>query len=282
MNKLEFPMGRAHRLASDDRPEGVSCGTAGPSLGPVRLLRRTIAGFEPRPTAELDFVLSKAFSRPLTMEKRVLELSVIARALDKGDLAQAMIATLHMRLPTLDEEQARRARRAETLVKGGFDPDEPRDARGRWSSEGGNVFPSSANSLWGQRQGGADMIPAQNVPGGNGEGERGNQRSNGFQGNPNVQIDPSLTITEVPVGEAMAQRNSRGGQSVNMPDHRVFGTGPNINTGYSGFFAPSGEVGLVMNGHGYIVSSTRGYQLNVTTNFVNGVPMTSIEPYRGY
>jgi hypothetical protein len=147
MNDLRSWPGRAHRLDSVGRCGGVSCDANGPNLGPVRLLRRTIFGFEPRPAAELDFILSRALGAPVEMAKRRPDLESIARALDEGEFAEAAIATLHMRLPVLDEAQAARARAAEKLVKAGFNPDEPRDERGRWTSGGG----------------GGDIIPIQYV-----------------------------------------------------------------------------------------------------------------------
>jgi hypothetical protein len=115
----------------------VSCDENGPSLGPVRLLRRTMFGFEPRPQAELDFVFAKTFGAPIDWRGRMPDLLEIARALDEKNLALAMIMTLHLRLPNLNEAQTRRAKNTDALLKAGFNPDEPRDELGRWTSGGG-------------------------------------------------------------------------------------------------------------------------------------------------
>lgn len=136
MNRSSPLPGRGHRLDLAGQ-HGVSCDAHGPKLGPVSLLRRTLFGFVPRPAAELDFVASKALGVPLRMAAELMPaLSAIADALDRGDLALAVIATLHLNLPALDDAQALRARRAETLLKAGFNPDEPRDVRGRCPSRG--------------------------------------------------------------------------------------------------------------------------------------------------
>jgi hypothetical protein len=163
MNDLGPPPGRAYRLAPAGHRNGVSCDANGPSLGPVRLLRRTMFGFEPRPANELDFVLSRAFAAPVRMAKRTPELAAVAVALEEGDLARATITTLHMRLPALDNARASRAHTAEKLIKGGFNPDEPRDGRGRWTSEGG----------------GADVVPVQYVPARNGNRAESGGQSDG-------------------------------------------------------------------------------------------------------
>jgi hypothetical protein len=153
MNRTAVLPGRGYRLDARASSEGVSCDENGPRLGPARLLRRTIFGFEPRPAAELDFVFAKTFGAPLDWRSRLPGLLAIASALDENNLALAMIGTLHLRLPVLNDEQAGRARGAEKLLKA-FNPDEPRDERGRWTS-GGNtiVIPPQELSAGDHQQG---------------------------------------------------------------------------------------------------------------------------------
>ena len=56
-----------------------------------------------------------------------------AQALNAGDVAFAMIATVHLRLPELDAASAARlAQSNQDLAK--YDPSEPRDWRGRWTT----------------------------------------------------------------------------------------------------------------------------------------------------
>jgi hypothetical protein len=116
---------------------GVSCGENGPRIGPIHLLKRTERGFEPRWVGELDFVLSAAMNRPVHFTSKMGGLKAAADALEKGDLARAMLVTQFMWLPSLpDEDALRRAVDADSLAKSGFNPDQPRDEDGRWSSGG--------------------------------------------------------------------------------------------------------------------------------------------------
>lgn len=60
---------------------------------------------------------------------------LIAEALNRSDFARAMIAAVLTRTPEIDREAARRLASAESrLAK--YDPNEPRDWRGRWTRDG--------------------------------------------------------------------------------------------------------------------------------------------------
>jgi hypothetical protein len=65
-------------------------------------------------------------------------LGAVARALNAGDMVRASIAAVHLRLPPLDWPGAVRIAEAHDLLKQ-YDPNEPRDARGRWTTEGGGA-----------------------------------------------------------------------------------------------------------------------------------------------
>ena len=54
MDGAKFQAERGYRLDPPGHPRGVNCGAQGPALGPIRLLVKTAAGFEPRPLAELN------------------------------------------------------------------------------------------------------------------------------------------------------------------------------------------------------------------------------------
>ena len=65
-----------------------------------------------------------------------------ARALDEGELHRAMLATQHMRLPYLSEDEARRAADAEALSKASpDDPDHPGWPAGAADGRGGQFRP---------------------------------------------------------------------------------------------------------------------------------------------
>ena len=125
------------RLAPETDEFGLSCDEEGPRIGPVRLLKRTDRGFEPRWVGELDFVLSAAMQRPVQFADKMRGLRAVANALENGDLARAMLVTQFMWLPSLpDEEAFQRAVEADSLAKAGFNPDQARDSRGQWSDSG--------------------------------------------------------------------------------------------------------------------------------------------------
>ncbi len=75
---------------------GVSCDEDGPSIGPIRLLRRTEVGLEPRPAEELDFIFKRALDCSPEFTKSIRGLRSVAKALQEGNLAHAMIVTQFM------------------------------------------------------------------------------------------------------------------------------------------------------------------------------------------
>jgi hypothetical protein len=72
-------------------------------------------------------------------------LKVAATALNDGDLGRAMVATLHLRMTNLDTAGAKRIADADA-VRAKYDPNQPRDWHGRWTTEGDAVTPSGAPS----------------------------------------------------------------------------------------------------------------------------------------
>ncbi|MGA8170984.1 MAG: hypothetical protein WB816_09170 [Methylocystis sp.] len=142
MDGVKFQAARGHLLDSPGHPRGVSCGAQGPSLGPIRLLLKTADGFEPRPVAELNVLLGRIFARPIDCAGLQGGLWAAARALNEGELVRAMIATQHMRLPYLSEDEARRAASAEALSKASpDDPDHPGWPAGAAGARGGQFRP---------------------------------------------------------------------------------------------------------------------------------------------
>jgi hypothetical protein len=114
-----FPLGRRFAL-SDQRGHGVSCDANGAFVGAVPLLEpcRNCGGFQnwrPRPVAELNRDLSKRYGVPIEFDAKLEGLAAIARALDRGDLLHAHIATLHLQIPD-PPPLANAARSASELV----------------------------------------------------------------------------------------------------------------------------------------------------------------------
>jgi hypothetical protein len=101
--------------------DGLSCGETGLTYGALTLVSRSATGkFQVGP-------FTKAAA--MGFADRDSGLQAVANALNQGNLGLAQIAALHLRLPPVDAEMARH------LVKYNFDPNQPRDWHGRWSSE---------------------------------------------------------------------------------------------------------------------------------------------------
>ena len=129
---------RMFRLTNESGGLGLSCGPAGLALAGVPLLRSTQAGFVPRPTSEIASLLKAAYGEdPTALLPR---LGVIAQALNRGDFGYAAIAAVQTRTPELSQEATARLANAEReLIK--YDPSEPRDWHGRWTTGEGVSAP---------------------------------------------------------------------------------------------------------------------------------------------
>jgi hypothetical protein len=116
---------------------GLSCTAEGVSLAGVPLLRRTIAGLTPRPPDELAVLMKGAYGHDIDATRAYPGLDVIAQALNNGDIGRAMVATIHLRLPDLNEEGAAHIAWADEALNK-YDPNEPRDSHGRWATGDGS------------------------------------------------------------------------------------------------------------------------------------------------
>jgi hypothetical protein len=115
------------------------------SLAGVPLLRKTAAGFAPRPASEIAALLKAAYGEdPTNLQSR---LGALAQALNAGDFAKAMIAAVHTRTPELSQKAALKLAKADgELAKHNYNPDEPRDWHGRWTKDG-SAGPESTAAL---------------------------------------------------------------------------------------------------------------------------------------
>jgi hypothetical protein len=136
---------RMFRLVDGPDDLGLSCNPDGLFLAGVPLLRKTRAGFVPRPASEIAALIKAAYGAGGDQIRLQSSLSLIARALNSGDFALAAIAAVQTRTPELSREAAARLVNAEgELTKYNFNPDEPRDQHGRWTRDGSSDPASSA------------------------------------------------------------------------------------------------------------------------------------------
>jgi hypothetical protein len=119
---------------------GLSVDAEGLYLGACALIAKRAGRFVPRGPAALDYLLTLAYGGANDAAAFHGALWPIARKLDDGDLTGAMIRALLLELPDLpDEASCLRLESANDLFKLGFDPDQPRDAQGRWSDAGSSA-----------------------------------------------------------------------------------------------------------------------------------------------
>jgi hypothetical protein len=130
-------MRRLHERSPHSR--GLSVDSEGVTLGPdCVLVRRTDKGYERAPVGEIVDLTRSVFGRDHRLERLPIVLARITEALAAGDLVKAQLLGLEIPIHDLDDRQLMRLRRAGNLVKE-YDPNQPRDERGRWASIGAAV-----------------------------------------------------------------------------------------------------------------------------------------------
>jgi hypothetical protein len=128
-----------YKLSDEPGSFGLSCTTAGVTLAGVPLLQRVENRLLPRPVAQVRWLIDQAYRGEFDAAGLMSGLDLVARSLNDGEMTRAMIAAVLLKLPALDWNGAARIAHAEAaLAKIGFNPAEPRDWRGRWTSGGGS------------------------------------------------------------------------------------------------------------------------------------------------
>jgi hypothetical protein len=137
---------RLFRLDDNTSGFGLSCDAEGLALAGVPLLCKGVAGFEPRTRGEINALLTHANigrKHPLTLTASGL--NAVADALNQGDLAKAQIAAVFMRVPELDANSIVRMILADAALSK-FNPDQPRDDHGRWTTSDGTMVTDAASA----------------------------------------------------------------------------------------------------------------------------------------
>lgn len=135
-NKTQPWFGAARRL-SERRTDGygLAVDRDGVTLGPdFPLIRKTSRGYETVTLEELSCLREVVSLGTGDTQRLVRHLESIAKALNAEDFARARILGLYFPINRLTRDQSERVRKAAALMKRNFDPGEPRDERGRWTS----------------------------------------------------------------------------------------------------------------------------------------------------
>jgi hypothetical protein len=130
-------MRRLHARGPASR--GVAVDADGAMLGPeCVLVRKTGAGYRCLGREDAAAIQKLLLPKEEDDPDRLYGLSRgIAEALSKGEVALAQIYGLRIPITGLDSRQIELLAAAARFAKANFNPDEPRDERGRWTDEGG-------------------------------------------------------------------------------------------------------------------------------------------------
>ncbi len=133
---MPFPLASMRRLYErGPGARGLVVDRDGVMLGPnAVLVRRTPQGSRVASIGDIAVLTRVVFGEGARLDRLPLALSLIAKALDASDVVKAQLLGLEIPLYPLDDDQLTRLGVAASLMK--YDPDQPRDERGRWTSGG--------------------------------------------------------------------------------------------------------------------------------------------------
>lgn len=128
------------------RARGLVVDAEGVMLGPdCVLVRRTADGYRVVSNEMLTCMQGIAFGKDGHQPRLPFVLGRIANALEGGDVVRAQLLGLSLAIGELCDDQLRRLRLAAEIMKSDYNPDEPRDDRGRWTSDGGSAASPGPN-----------------------------------------------------------------------------------------------------------------------------------------
>lgn len=96
---LAMPGMRGFAVSAAQRADGVSCNAQGVFVGTVPLFDQINGRWVARSAVELNDELTACYRLPIDIASKANALTLIAHALDRGDLAMAAIAAVQMQIP---------------------------------------------------------------------------------------------------------------------------------------------------------------------------------------
>ena len=114
---LAMPGMRGFAVSAAPSADGVSCNAQGVFIGRVPLLERVGGRWTPRRAAELNDDLTTCYRLPVDIAAKANALSLIAHALNRGDLAMAAIAAVQMQIPDPPPRRAKGQEKPEDIVR---------------------------------------------------------------------------------------------------------------------------------------------------------------------
>ena len=151
---------REFHLSPTGEGLGISCDAKGAFIGAIPILKKLRKNgrdeWDLRDCEQLSEEISEHYGLPIDMSSKTGGLKVIANALNEGDVARAQIGAVLLGIPnslSLTKGVPSHDQMIKligdlhwsgllnwgpdgVLEKAGYNPDEPRDQRGRWTNEG--------------------------------------------------------------------------------------------------------------------------------------------------
>lgn len=161
MNAPFAEMRRLHDRGPSAR--GLVVDAHGVMLGPdCVLVARGKTGYRRINAGVLDRLVKTTFGAGPSLARFSIVLDRITAALDAGDIVKAQLLGLEIPLSALDDEQLIRLQTASSLIKAGFDPDQARDEKGRWATEGDGETSAGGSSAEADQRppDGSGIVPA--------------------------------------------------------------------------------------------------------------------------
>jgi hypothetical protein len=113
---LAMPGMRGFAVSAAQGADDISCNAQGVFIGHVPLLEKAGGRWMPRRAAELNDELTTCYRLPVEVAAKANALSLIAHALNRGDLAMAAIAAVQMQIPD-PPRLAKRQEKPEDIVR---------------------------------------------------------------------------------------------------------------------------------------------------------------------
>ncbi len=116
---------------------GLVIDEEGVALGPdCTLVRRTPQGYQRINDDEIAWLACEAFDGDIRLRRLPIILTGIAESLNANDLVKAQLLGLEIPLDELDDARLRRLALVSVHLRKDYDPNQPRDDHGRWTSAG--------------------------------------------------------------------------------------------------------------------------------------------------
>src|ERR1700730_3694215 len=147
MDGLFATMRRLHERGP--RSRGLTVDAEGVALGPTCVLvRRPPAGYRRADVGQIVDLTRSVFGHDARLDRIPIVLTRIIEALSEGDLVRAQLLGLEIPINELDDRQLARLGFADDLMKD-FDPGQPRDEQGRWTSNSSGAEEEISSSTFG-------------------------------------------------------------------------------------------------------------------------------------